>query len=291
MSLFTFLPYFGGKYYMLKKLYPLFPKHYMYIEPFCGSCVVLLNKKLSNVEVVNDRWEEIYNLFTVVKNKPEEFYDAFKYTFSSRVYFNRILNTDITKLNDIQRAHCFYYKMYHSYSTMWHSTSFRTSSIRKNALNYNKLKGIIDRTYDRLKNVKIECLDYSELFKIYDEKNNFFFLDPPYYDESTSDGHKPEYVHNFTKEDFLTFAENLGNLKGKFLMTINDCSFIRETFKDFLQTKINHVYGTAKSVYGQVDVTELLISNYDLTPKRYPLKRGGVQCSSLKGLPSGISSP
>lgn len=273
MSTFTFIPYFGGKYYMLKKLYPLFPKHYMYIEPFCGSCVVLLNKEPSNVEVVNDKFEELYNLFTVVKNKPDEFYNAFKYTFSSRAYFKSILNTDITKLDDVQRAHCFYYKMYHTHNALWHNTSFRIGNIRKYGINYNKFKGIIDRTYERLKNVKVECLDYLDVLHTYDHAKNFFFIDPPYYETTNKDGRKKEYEHSLSREDFLTFAENLGKLQGKFLMTINDCDFIRNTFKEFNQTEVNHVYGCAKSVHGQIQVSELFISNYDLTPKRFPLKR------------------
>ena len=45
--------------------------------------------------------------------------------------------------------------MYHTHNGIYRNTTFRVSSDRKAGINYNKLKGIIGKTYERLKNVKI----------------------------------------------------------------------------------------------------------------------------------------
>ena len=258
---------------MLKKLYPLFPKHHHYIEPFCGSCVVLLNKEKSKVEIVNDKYEEIYNFFNVVKNKPNEFYDSFKYTLTSRVYYNALHGTDPSGLNDVQRAHRFYYIMRHTYNNTPRYRRFRASRVAKIGVDYDKLKEHIDKIYDRIKNVILECSDYKDVIRRYDAVNNFFFIDPPYYDPNTKDGRTLLYEHALTKDDFKVLANACANIKGKFLMTINDHEYVRECFRGFNINPISHIYNSVKSKQTEYRVTELLISNYQVRIKTYPLRR------------------
>ena len=46
------LKYPGGKTRVLDILYNCFPNHNTYIEPFGGSYVVLLNKKMVKIELI-----------------------------------------------------------------------------------------------------------------------------------------------------------------------------------------------------------------------------------------------
>ena len=109
-------PRIGGKYRMYKTLLPLFPRYTAYIEPFCGSCVVLLNKPKTPVEVVNDRDKEIWNLFNVIKTKPQEFKDFFKYMLNSRYQFYLYRgNKDPEPLSDVQREVRFFYIVQNAY--------------------------------------------------------------------------------------------------------------------------------------------------------------------------------
>ena len=274
MKLLNLFPYFGGKYRMVKKLLPLFPKHFSYIEPFCGSCVVLLNKPPSRKEVVNDKDDNIYNLFTVIKNRPDEFYNSFKYTFTSRTYFNNLLNTDIRKLTEIQRAHRFFYFINHVYNSAPTNTSFRTSKYYTSTLSYTSLQDKINSVYERLKNTIIECLDYKNLINKYDYEKVFYFIDPPYYyaRDRNKDKNRYEYTHVFKVEDFIELANKLKNVKGKFLMTINDCGFTRDTYKDFNLCSIDTIYCCGSRMNGIAKQTELLVSNYDIKPRRWKLK-------------------
>jgi len=43
----------------------------------------------------------------------------------------------------------------------------------------------------------------------------------------------PFYKHNFGNKDFFKMAELLGDIKGKFLISLNDERFIRDTFSKF----------------------------------------------------------
>ena len=56
---------------------------------------------------------------------------------------------------------------------------------------------------------------------------HFFYIDPPYYKTSC-------YKHNFHKlDDFVAIADVLRDIKGKFILSLNDHPEIRKVFKDF----------------------------------------------------------
>lgn len=271
MRRFTLFPYFGGKFYLVNKLVSLFPQHKMYVEPFCGSAVILLNKKPSFVEVINDKDDDIINLFNVVKYKMEEFYEQFRYTFTARTTFYRLADTDPSKLTDVERAFRFFYLQKHAINGIPKRRNFKTSRQSKQGITYKKLKCVLNVIYERIKDVKIENTDYKEIFRCYDAHNNFFYLDPPY-QENTSSGRKREYAHNFNIDDFRDLKRCCLDMKGKFLMSINNTPFIRKLFKDFNITTIAHTWGTKSRVGSNNSVEELLVSNYDARVKRYPLK-------------------
>lgn len=64
--------YHGSKWRIAPWIISYFPRHRIYVEPFGGSCSVLLRKKRSEVEVYNDLDSEIVNLFRVVWDHGEE---------------------------------------------------------------------------------------------------------------------------------------------------------------------------------------------------------------------------
>lgn len=271
MRRFTLFPYFGGKFYLVNKLVSIFPQHKMYVEPFCGSAVILLNKKPSFVEVINDKDDDIVNLFNVVKYKPEEFYEQFRYTFTARTTFYALKKADPSQMSDVQRAFRFIYIQKHVVNSIQKRSAFKTGRHTKQGLSYKNIKTLIDLTYERIKDVRIENLDYKEVFRCYDAPRNFFYLDPPY-QENTGTGRKCEYKHNFSLDDFRDLKRCCEDMKGKFLMSINDTPFIRKLFKDFNISTIAHTWGTKSRVGSNNSVEELLVSNYDAKVKRYPLK-------------------
>lgn len=77
----SFFKCHGGKYYLSKWIISYFPrkyKNYLYIEPYAGGASVLLNKKPSYIEIINDLNPGIYRLWKVLKENCDIFADRLK---------------------------------------------------------------------------------------------------------------------------------------------------------------------------------------------------------------------
>jgi len=81
------IPWIGGKRRLAKHLFPLFPEHTCYVEPFCGAAALFFLKEPSKVEVVNDINAELINLYRVIQHHLEEFLRQFKWSLVSRQMF------------------------------------------------------------------------------------------------------------------------------------------------------------------------------------------------------------
>lgn len=78
----------------------------------------------------------------------------------------------------------------------------------------------------RLQRVIIENQDFEVLIKHYDSPVSFFYCDPPYF--ATESYYKDV---GFTKKDHIRLRDTLVGIKGKFLVSYNDCPEIRALWK------------------------------------------------------------
>ncbi|MDO7252538.1 DNA adenine methylase [Helicobacter cappadocius] len=85
-------------------------------------------------------------------------------------------------------------------------------------------------------NLKVECQSFEYSFQKYPD--DFFYLDPPYFLEGDSKMFKGIYPqrnfpihHNNFNHQLL--ADLLKNHKGRFILSYNDCQWIRDKYKDF----------------------------------------------------------
>ena len=115
----------------------------------------------------------------------------------------------------------------------------------------------IDFYKNKLKNVKIFNKDYSLIIKQYDSNETFFFIDPPY--ENTN-----KTFYNESQFDYEKLAYILKNIKGLFLLTLNDSKNIRNIFKDFIIKKINIKSQGWRNNNKHMVRKELFIMNYTL---------------------------
>jgi DNA adenine methylase len=103
--------------------------------------------------------------------------------------------------------------------------------------------------------VTIECLDFRELIPRYDRPHTVFFLDPPYWCI-------PGYKHDFERQDFIDLAGVLKDVKGRFLMTLNDTKEVRELFSQYNIDEVPLTYSMSLKPGSRKQTrTELLISN------------------------------
>jgi len=250
-----FFPYIGGKFYLLEKLIPLIPEHTTYVEVFGGAGTILLNKPPSKVEVFNDIDGDLINLFMVVRDKPKEFIKKFKWLLYSRE-LNRKWSKEMETTDPVERAVRFYYVLRSSFSGNWGAGWSFTRN--KPQCLFNSLKQI-HLIAQRLKRVHIDHLDFRKCIKIWDSKNTFFYLDPPYYG-------KHRYRYNLTEEDHLALREILGKVKGKWLLTYNEHPKIRELYKDFKirRTMMLNTAASVKAGQSRKRFINLIITNYEV---------------------------
>jgi DNA adenine methylase len=84
----------------------------------------------------------------------------------------------------------------------------------------------------------VERLPYDQVLRRYDRPETLFFIDPPYL------GTEHYYGEGlFSSDDHQRLADQLGQLKGQFILTINDCPQARAIFRPFRVSSKGLHYG------------------------------------------------
>jgi DNA adenine methylase len=103
----------------------------------------------------------------------------------------------------------------------------------------------------------IENKDFEALIRQYDRPDAFFYCDPPYFE--TED----HYAVEFKKEDHVRLRDTLVKCEGNWLVSYNDCEYIRELYKDFNIESVTRINNLAQRYDAGCEYVELLISSYD----------------------------
>jgi DNA adenine methylase len=249
------LSYLGGKNRVAQKIIALIPEHNCYIEPFCGGAQVFFHKQPSNVEVLNDLDEEIFNFLRVCQLHHQELVRYLQFCTVSRKWFALFQAQDPKTLSDIQRAARFFYLQKNCYGGLIKRQNFKISVEDGSNYNAHRIPMVLHLAHERLLGVQLECLPYQEIINRYDRPDTFFYLDPPYFN-------RPYYKFNFDEKDYVELARLLGGLKGRFLLSLNDAPEIRKIFADFKIHGLTFSYSSQRKA-GKV-YQEVLISNYSL---------------------------
>jgi DNA adenine methylase len=244
----------GGKHQLSKAIVQQIPEHECYCEPFAGAAWVMFRKEPSKVEVLNDINKDIVTLYRVVQNHLEEFIRWFKWMLVSRSEFERFSRVEPDTLTDIQRAVRFFYMHKNSFGGHVHKPTFGYGTTRRPKLNLLRIEEELSAAHLRLSEVYVENLPYANLINRYDREHTFFYIDPPYWncEDYYGDG-------IFSKADFDALASQLANIKGKFLLSLNDTPEVRDIFSDFMITSTSVMYSCGKT---RKEAKEVFIKNY-----------------------------
>lgn len=256
MSAQPIIPWIGGKRRLADRIFPLFPAHSCYVEPFAGGAALFfLRGHPAEVEVLNDINGDLVNLYRVVQNHLEEFVRQFKWALSSRQVFKWLQITRPETLTDIQRAARFYYLQQHAFGGKVDGQTFGTATTTPPGLNLLRLEESLSAAHLRLSNVYIEHLPWQECLQKYDREHTLFYMDPPYWE---TEG----YGVDFGIEQYREMALLLGQLKGKAIISLNDHPQIREIFAAYHieATDIRYTVGGGQGVARG----EILIFSWDV---------------------------
>jgi len=213
----------GGKSRSRKQIINMIPEHNCYIELFTGAGWVYFGKEPSKVEVINDIDGELVNMFRMFKLHGPEIERLLKFEICSRDQFEIYKAEDIDKLTDIQKAINFYTSVSFSFASKGNHYGYGKKRPPKAAVyDFGKLEKI----RLRLRNTYVENLTYEKIIDKYDSEDSFFFVDPPYY--NTANDFSRTVKLKPMEFDHMRLFEKLDDLKGKFLLTINDEPSIRD---------------------------------------------------------------
>lgn len=242
----------GGKSKLRKTIIEMIPEHICYIELFFGAGWVYFGKEPSKIEVINDIDRELINLFRTIKYHAPEVERLLEYEFSGRDIFEEYKNCTLEYMTEIHRAIRFLYLITQSFAGKGNHYGYGTTTKPGQQIFY---KDVLRDLQQRLRNTYVENLSFEKIIDKYDREHSFFFCDPPYF-ETTGYGNK------FGEEEQILLRDKLKNIKGKFLLTINDHEKVREWYKDFNIKEVEVNYSVSRQEKARVKYKELIITNY-----------------------------
>lgn len=249
----SFISWIGGKKLLRKKILEQFPNQESierYIEVFGGAGWVLFSKdKHAPLEIFNDVNGELINLYRIVKYHSEALQKELEWLLMSREQFFDELKRNTRGLTDIQRAARFYCLIKESFGADCKSFGVRTRDMQKTV---EYLKDVSKR----LNKVVIENHDFERLIKTYDRSGALFYLDPPYYEA------EKYYPDRFNLEDHDRLRKCLGNIKGKFVLSYNDCQQIRKLYEEYTIIEVDRMDNLANKNRSR-RYKELIIKNFN----------------------------
>ncbi len=232
------IKYFGSKYYMRKEILNHFPSTYkLYVEGFGGGGSILFSKEPTPLEVYNDLYDYVYSLFKCIQDK--ELFDKLYHRLSLTYYHKKIRDESKefvknNKFDDILNK-AYYFLLYNRMSFNGNGSFSRILQIRKNMpKSARDLLAMIENLpyiHERLSKVIIENLHIIDLIKKYDKNNTFFYLDPPYLQETKSS--TASYEETMTDKEHVEMLELIKNSKGKFLISGYESNLYNNYLKEF----------------------------------------------------------
>ena len=270
-------------------MYELSPASFeRYIEVFGGGGWVLFGRPPDPkvMEVYNDFNSNLTNLYACVKNHTMEFLRQLGFLplngrdeflvlrrFLEGQEFNRTFLTQELELarhnlpplefeelrsllleraapGDVQRAAAFYKVIRYSYGSGCTSFGCQPFDVRKTFQ-------LIWQAADRLANTVIENKDFEALIRQYDRENAFLYCDPPYF--MTEDHYEVE----FPRQDHVRLRETLAGCQGKWMVSYNDCDYIRGLYEGCHITAVSRINNLAQRYDRGCEFPEVIITNYD----------------------------
>ena len=232
-----------------KDLIPLIkreaPKSYnKYVEGFVGGGSVYFGLEIDVPAIINDLDKDLINGYRALKANPDVS-DVSKYADLGIPAIEKLIKQpNKTTLETLAG------EIYRTCATF--GSKGGDAKIYKNPNITSKLKRV-PQYAEYMKQTKILNQDYKSVLLKNDGENVFFYLDPPY--EASKGLYKDDAI------DLEEMAILLSKLKGKFVLSLNDSSNVRNIFKRF-KIKGFTVKREKHMEIGSKDRKEVIIKNF-----------------------------
>jgi DNA adenine methylase len=270
------LRYPGGKSRAIPIIANLIPDFDEFREPFLGggSVFIYAKQRFPNKKFwINDLYFELFKFWEMTQkdvdaliNKVYEWRN--QYPVGKELFC--FLNQNIDNFNDLERAAAFFI-----YNRITFSGTTLSGGYSEGAFTGRFTESSIKRLNDLAKIINGSLITNYDYQKVVEKggSNVFIFLDTPYYSATKSALYgKNGNLHKYFNHQ--KFANTMKNCKHKWLITYDDCEYIRNLFSFANIIPWNLTYGM-RNVTENSDQKgkELFISNY-LSIKKYPDESG-----------------
>ncbi len=263
------LKWAGGKSSLLPQLTIHFPQNFnRYVEPFFGGGAVYFALRNTNIPaILNDRNQELFNLYLVAKNHPTELMNALNTLtkkYSEQFYYElRSENPD----DAIEKA---------ARTVFLNKTGFNGLYRQNSKGNFNVPFGkrvTCPALYDydnlmlvsqKLEKTDFKNLDFEEIIKQSGE-GDFVYCDPPYEPLSTTSSFNAYTAGGFSQNDQVRLRDACAAAvqRGAFVAVSNSSAeFIKEIYKEWnvriIKAKRN--INSKASARGEIDEVLVLMT-------------------------------
>lgn len=183
--------YYGAKQRLAGRIVAMLPPHNAWVEAFCGSAALTLAKPPAPIEVINDRDDQVVNLFRQLRSNSEALCRAVALTPYARAEFeaSRTVKKGLTPL---EKARRFLVRTMMTVngtvdgggnrSGFSYSQSYARERREARVNRWYNLPDRLEDVVERLRNVRIEKRDARNLVQMFsDRPATLVYLDPPYF--------------------------------------------------------------------------------------------------------------
>ncbi|MCL5989265.1 MAG: DNA adenine methylase [Candidatus Thermoplasmatota archaeon] len=264
----------GGKRQIIDKLLYYMPSKWnTYFEPFLGggalvSEIYRMNRLKS--AVLSDKNFDIYNLFSEIRNNPEELikglnnldYRNLKESYyEARSEFNSIRRTQ-----NLRRAIIFIYLNRHAFNGLYRLNSRGEFNVPFGRYTNPHLpsSNLVHAWFSLLKNVDLRLCDFQSATKDANA-GDFVYFDPPYTPISKSSNFTAYIDGGFSYMDQIRLAEEarrLDSLGVQFMLSNSDTEETRKLYSSFNVHGIKASRLINSKAERRQDASEIIVTNY-----------------------------
>lgn len=272
-----FIKWVGGKRqlitYLQKKLWKNMND---YFEPFLGGGALFFNLSFNMKKInfnISDLNPELIRSYIVVRDQVEELIESLQnhshhYKLNPKSYYYYVRESK--PKNDVDLASRLIFLNKTCFNGLYRVNSAGKFNVplgkysKPNIVNKENLLNVSSLL--QTLNVSIKCNDFFDVYKKI-QKNDFIYLDPPYYPLSSTSNFTSYTNNNFKLTDFyrlLDLSEKLHELGCKIMMTNSNTQFILDSFSAshwrILNVQTNRTINSNPK--HRTHYSELIITNY-----------------------------
>ncbi|SUC35266.1 DNA adenine methylase [Providencia rustigianii] len=235
----TILKWAGSKVRIIEQLRPHLPKAKRLVEPFAGSCAVMMNTDYQQY-LIADANPELINLYNEIISVPvyliiNEADELFGYSDNDGdiyYYFRDIFNKKKNELSCVEKASLFLYLNRHGYNGLYRYNQKGEFNVPfgKYKKPYFPEKEIVAFA-EHAKKAVITCLEWQDTLSLV-EDNDGVYCDPPYM--AGRDSFTQYHTAGFTDADHEALAialKDINDIQGN-PITVSNSPVAKELYAD-----------------------------------------------------------